>query len=173
MFFTTTRQAALRGESLLRFPRHHQAVGRGGEGRGGRGRGDAARPSLQVRASQASLQHTILCIFFAGDGSVPLRGTAAAALGLLRSGLCAGRPSPLKVSCWRARKTQKVVLSVENVWQLEHCTIESTICRSSLSVSPDFGTLEQFRGPFLFAFTPEFHLFCEFATPRIFLILLC
>ena len=52
-----------------------------------------------------SLQDMIVCAFSAGDGSIPPGGTAAAALGMLRLGCCAWRPSPLKVSCWRARKT--------------------------------------------------------------------
>ena len=79
--------------------------------------------------------HVCVCIF-CGRWFLSPGGTAAAAPGLLRSGRCAGRPSPLKVSCWGARKTQKGVLSVENVWQLGHRTIESIICHFSLPVLP-------------------------------------
>ena len=50
---------------------------------------DAARPSLQVRALQACLQNTMMCIFSFEDSSFATGG-AAAAPGFLRADIVAG-----------------------------------------------------------------------------------
>ena len=167
------------GRILLRLPRHHHAAGRrcslaiiaAGLGSGGKltrhvvvsdllslclsqqpqvGRWFCTRAGLLGHPcckSECCLQDMIVCAFSTGDGSVPPGGTAAAAPGLLRLG-CSR-------SAWCTHSLQ------DTSHNFTHFLV------SFRSVTPcclccfDLGTLEQSRGPFLFAFGRRF---CEFAT---------